>query len=47
MTVSHFVNVPLLKNPLNWAIIILMVAIAGFLVDSFATWNSQLTGRSH
>ena len=47
MTVHKVINVGLIQNPINWATIILMVAIAGFLVDSFVVWNRQLTGRSH
>ena len=34
------INFALIKNPLNWIIILLMVAFGGFLVDSFMTWKA-------
>lgn len=37
----EFVNTAILKHPLNWVIVILMVVLAGFIVDIFATHRAQ------
>lgn len=42
----EFVNLALLKNPLNWVIVVLMVTIAGFAVDSLVLWNRRLPDPS-
>lgn len=39
---EHLINKKLIENPLNWIIVVLMVAFGGFLVDSFVRWNATL-----
>lgn len=41
------INWPLLKNPLNWVIVILMVLIAGFGIDILLKgWRTPSTDQS-
>jgi hypothetical protein len=32
------INWPLIKNPINWITIILMLIIGGFVIDILLTW---------
>lgn len=38
MQIPELVNWPLLKNPVNWVIVILMLIIAGFALDVLLSW---------
>jgi hypothetical protein len=35
---ENLINWPLLKNPVNWIIVVLMLVIAGFVLDIILTW---------
>ena len=34
------INWGLIRNPLNWLTVILMMTLAGFVVDAIARWNT-------
>lgn len=35
------INWPLIRNPLNWLTILLMVSLAGFVVNAVVTWQQR------
>ena len=35
------INVGLIRNPLNWATVLLMVALGVLVVDSVLAWRNQ------
>jgi hypothetical protein len=43
---ERLINWPLLKNPVNWIIVILMLVIAGFAIDLLLTWLSVDNAQS-
>lgn len=42
-----FVNVAILKHPLNWAIVVFMLIIAGFIVDAIVIGIDHSKPASH
>lgn len=42
---DSIINWGLIKQPLNWVIIILMLIIAGMAVDILTGYHSKLTGK--
>ena len=43
----EIVNTAILKNPFNWAIVIFMLIIAGFIVDILASRVASLGVVTH
>lgn len=39
--IDEIINLPLLKSPVNWATILLMVIIASMVFDLVMQWHGQ------
>lgn len=43
----EFVNTAILKHPLNWVIVLLMLIIAGFIVDILVSYHKSRNVVNH
>lgn len=43
----EFINTAILKHPLNWVIVLLMLVFAGFIVDILASYHSGRNVVTH